>query len=572
MKLNRLSVRYFKGIEELTLTLGGDDAAILGENATCKTTVNDAFTWLLFGKDSQNQSDFEIKPLNPDGSPRHHLEHTVEAELALEHGRRLTLKKIHKEKWTRKRGSASQEHTGHTVDHFVDGVPVKAGEYQRRINELIEEELFRLLTSPAYFSTQLHWQKRRELLMDVCGSITDAEVIRQNDHLASLAAILEQRSIEDHRKVLSAQRKEINRELERIPIRMDEVRRTMTTENQDPTALEEQRRQLEAQAKEQREQLAAMEPGDDTETRRRIRELEEQARQLKHEAQQVTLEKLQRLKTIELEQRTSLMEAESTGMEQQRQQTAKQAAAVDLEQQLSTLRENYKTTAAEKPPEDTCCPTCGQGMPAEQRQAAMEAYRMQRAEKLKTIQREGQEKKLALESCTRERDALAIEAVQWQQAATERQGSLEQLRKEIAALQASLATDETPEVAQLMAEAAALATSQEARQNEHRRLTAGKREALAATEQAIREVAAALQAIENQKAAQARIDELEGEESRLADAFEALEKELYLTETFVREKVKYLESRINSQFQTVRFKLFDEQQNGGLAETCEVTV
>ena len=180
--------------------------------------------WLLFNKDSQNRSDFEIKTLGPNGQPEHGLEHMVEAILELEDGQRLALKKVYQEKWQKKRGSATAEFTGHTTDHFIDGVPVKKKEYDEKIAEIADEEIFRLLTDPRYFNEILHWQKRRELLLEVCGDVSDAEVIASKADLSKLADILGNRTIEQHRKVIQSRRTEINRELEKIPVRIDEVK------------------------------------------------------------------------------------------------------------------------------------------------------------------------------------------------------------------------------------------------------------------------------------------------------------------------------------------------------------
>ena len=69
---------------------------------------------------------------------------------------------------------------------------------------------------------------------------------------------------------------------------------------------------------------------------------------------------------------------------------------------------------------------------------------------------------------------------------------------------------------------------------------------------------------------EARIEELKGQERDLAAEHEQLEKELFLVEGFVRAKVEMLESKINSRFKLARFKLFNEQINGGLQECCEV--
>lgn len=119
MKLLRLTLSNFKGVKQFILQANGHDAQIYGDNATGKTTLYDAFLWLLFDKDSQNKKDFAIKTLASDGSELHGLEHSVEGKFDLD-GRIVTLTKSYMEQWTKKRGSAEKTFTGHTTDYFID--------------------------------------------------------------------------------------------------------------------------------------------------------------------------------------------------------------------------------------------------------------------------------------------------------------------------------------------------------------------------------------------------------------------------------------------------------------------
>src|SRR5699024_4831771 len=223
IKLLNLKLTNFKGIKSFELNANGEDMKVFGENATAKTTVFDSFVWLLFGKDSQNSTQFEIKTLR-DGKPVHKLNHEVEATLLVD-GQELTLKKVYKEKWTKKRGSVTESFSGHTTDYYIDGVPSKKKEYEGKISEIVDEEVFKLLTNPAHLNEQLKWQDRRKTLLEIAGDVTDEEVIASNESLAKLTEIIGKRSIDDHKKVVTAKKKEINQELDRIPIRIDEIHR-----------------------------------------------------------------------------------------------------------------------------------------------------------------------------------------------------------------------------------------------------------------------------------------------------------------------------------------------------------
>ncbi len=284
MKLITLKLQNFKGIRNFTLDAQGRDISVFGDNATGKTTLADAFMWLLFDKDSANRKDFEIKTLGPDGKPEHGLDHSVEAVLELEDGSHLALKKVFKEKWTKKRGSAKAEFTGHTVDHFIDVVPVQKKEYDARIADIIDEETFKLLTNPKYFNEHLHWQKRRQILLEVCGDVSDAEVIASDKALARLPEILGDRSLEDHRKVIAARRAEINKELDRIPVRIDEAARALPDlAGLDRAVLEKKLKELQEQKQAKEKEKIRLESGGEiAEKRKALAELDAGLQELKN--------------------------------------------------------------------------------------------------------------------------------------------------------------------------------------------------------------------------------------------------------------------------------------------------
>ena len=79
----------------------------------------------------------------------------------------------------------------------------------------------------------------------------------------------------------------------------------------------------------------------------------------------------------------------------------------------------------------------------------------------------------------------------------------------------------------------------------------------------------AMARVEARKNGLKRIEELKAEERQLAAEYEELESQLYLTEEFIRAKVRMLEEKINNKFEMARFKLFNVLVNGGIEECCE---
>ena len=128
MKLLSLKLENFQGIKAAEFAFDGKSASLYGDNATGKTTVFNALTWLLFDKASTGAKNFTPKTKGPDGD-LHNLDHAVEGVLALTDGRQLTLKKVYHENWKKTRGSNAPEFSGHSVDFFLEGVPAKEKEY-----------------------------------------------------------------------------------------------------------------------------------------------------------------------------------------------------------------------------------------------------------------------------------------------------------------------------------------------------------------------------------------------------------------------------------------------------------
>jgi len=575
MKLINLKLRNFKGIREFDLETFGESQAIFGENGTGKTTLFDAFSWLLFDKDSANRKDFEIKTLGVDGEPVHGLEHEVEGVLEIG-GRQLGLKKVYSENWTKKRGSLEREFTGHTTNYFIDGVPVKKNEYEARIASIVDEDAFKLLTNPRHFNEVLHWQDRRKLLLEVCGDLSDAEVIASDSKLAKLPEILNGHKLEDHRKVIAARRSEINKDIEKIPVRISEVQRGLPDAINAPslkTELEDLKEKRNAKAQE----LANLEAGGGVaEKTKGLRVIEAEILKVEREQWTVAADETQVAK-VELRK----LEDEADGLGRaiqniQAEVVEKQNTVKRLEELLDTLRQDWSVTNSENftfEQSDTC-PACGQSLPPEQLEAAREGainnFNLKKASKLASITTEGTSAKARIEALNKEVGVLELEN-------TNNEARLTELNKEIDGARADLAALENKETVtpaslvyvELTQKKSAIETDIEKLKATNSGAVEAVRLILSAIDAKIADCESAIAQIKQREAGLQRIEELKSAERTLAKEYERLEGELYLTEQFVRAKVSLLEDRINSRFELARFKLFNQLVNGGVEEVCE---
>lgn len=571
MTLDRLTLRAFKGIREQTLIFGGSDALIAGANGTGKTTVVDAWLWLLCGKDSSGRKDFTIKTLTADGQSIPHLDHEVEAILTCD-GTPLALKKVYSEKWTKKRGQATAQFTGHTTDHFIDGVPVTEKAYAARIADLVDEDIFRLVTVPTFFNEGLRWQDRRELLLRICGAIPDADVLAQDAALAALPGLMQGRSLEDHRKVVMARRAEINRELERIPIRIDEATRALPPETVvDPGELQAAREAVD-QAAAARQAIVV--GGAVATAQLRLTEAVAAVQAAENAyAQQVTeSQRTARNARLPLEDRVGDLRRRHTQVLERMESLERtlQALSGDLAAKRDEWRQeaSQRFIASEIP---GVCPACGQALPEEAVATAWAeaeaAFNEARAERLKAIQVTGRELQELYATRATDLEAARVEATEIAHALQEAEAALEAAATDPAP---PPITEDSAYQAALAAQRAAEADLAAAQTDTQSRRQAAD-EAVAAAEARLRTLETALLQATQRTQGLKRIADLTAQEQTLAAEYERLEETLYLTDQFVRTKVGLLEARINARFRQARFVLFDTQINGGLVETCVTT-
>ena len=169
IQIDELHIIGFKGIKDLVLSFGGHSAVISGRNGTGKTSVYDAFLWLLFGKVSDG-SKADVKPLTAHGARRSGVDCEVSARLLVD-GTPVRLRRQWHEIWKKPAGGGEAVYDRDETLCWVDDVPVKLEkEYQPYVQAMVggDEKTFQLLTDHGAF-LRLHWTERRRQLMAMAG-------------------------------------------------------------------------------------------------------------------------------------------------------------------------------------------------------------------------------------------------------------------------------------------------------------------------------------------------------------------------------------------------------------------
>lgn len=574
MKLTKLELLNFKGLKSFAININGD-VVIRGDNATGKTTVFDSVCWLLFGKDSLDRADFEIKTLDS-GEPIHKVNHEVTGTFTLDEGGTVELKRVYREKYSSPRGGEVTL-TGHTTDYFVDGVPKKEKEYKEIVNSLVDENIFKLITNPLYFNETYSWQNRRKLLLEMCGDISDEDVIASHNELKALTDILSGHSVDDHRKVVASKKAAINKELDMLPVRIDEALRGKPEVTANPEVLRLNIDTLNADIEKLENDKALLQNGHSLVDKRA--ELKNVQRKIMARETELQMEykKQCSLKSNEYGAVVAEINRLTSKLEDTKRRIDDSETSINLIQgvigELTIQRSqiNAETFVADV---NDHCPTCGQKLPAEQIQdayAKAEAnYNLKKSKRLEEIEHSIKLKEQDIEGIKKRNSSL--EPVETIEALIKAKELLrETIAEEIEKLTTEPALNDDSKYADLKAEELMLQMAIDDDNSDHSEEIAELEIKISDNKTERMKLEQELNKFAEIKRIELRVSELEAKQAELSEEKNELDEASYLMDEFVKAKVNMLEKSINARFKLARFRMFNIMLNGNVEECCETT-
>ncbi|ANU13490.1 AAA family ATPase [Planococcus halocryophilus] len=575
--INRLTLTNFKGVKNFSIEMNGSNAMVYGDNATGKTSLFDAFLWLLFDKDSQNKKDFEIKTLQ-DGKAIPMLDHEVECELSIDH-QPMTLRKVYREKYTKTRGSTTKEFSGHETDYFVNETPLKKSEFNKRIQSLVEEEVFKLLTSPTYFNEQVKWQDRRNILLSVCGDVSEEEVFESNNELKGLRVILRGKSLDDFKATINSRRKKINEELERIPIRINEIEKSIPEDEGNFTELQAEVDKLDSGIEELQTQVSAIKNGNAILTKEaELQRIDMSLHNIKRDIEQDSKEEIYRLRAKLQEEQANLQAFQSQKRSKENENKYVTDQIQQTELSLMYLRRRWTELNNQKYVHEVeCeCPTCGQELPEEKVESAKEKALAQfnawKSEELRKIKREGEQGATKNKQQQDKHGQILDEIAKLRAQIESKDNVVAELSEKLKTAESNVQdVKKNDEYNKLIEEKQAVSSSIQTMKENAEESISSIQSDIQENKAKRTELNAEIAKYANVASLRERIQELMDQEEQLAAEYEKLEHHLFLSEEFIRAKVNILEEKINAKFKYARFRLFETQINGGLQEVCETT-
>lgn len=606
LKIRSLHMENFKGIKSLDVNFS-NKTSIKGQNAAGKTTIFDAFTWLLFNKNSAGEEKFNVRPLDKDGNRIDNVEIKVVGVIDVD-GKEVELSKVQKQNWVKKRGTDTVTLQGNVNSFEIDGYPKSEADFKAYVSNLAQsEDMFKMLTNPQYFSS-LKWKDQRDILMRLATDVSDVELAQTDAKYAPLLGELEKAPFTDDirakfSKALSGWKKK----QDEIPVRIDEAEKSkidVDVAEQELAKADLTRRIAECGKKMENAGSA-------------LGDLRSKEMQL-----QFDMSGMEQTMNRELSNKRSIMDAELRDCKnelehfavtislKEKQISDNEKAITDADAERKKLGEQYnseKAKAFDETPylfdeskwifdeSTTVCSLCGQKLPAdkieqlkadfEERKTKAKAdakrklndsksdFITQKESNLEEIKADGFAKKNLIEELTKKNADLQMEIDSLKK---QEQGTLtnkEELCKLLSEIPEEADYSQNEEYVKLKAEHDKILADIAKLESEGADKVVTDLKAKKADMQSqLDEVNKVIAQAANNVAIDDRIETLRDEQKEIGQKVADQEQMLYLLEEFIRFKLNKVSESINSHFKTVNFKLFEMQLNGGMKDCCECTV
>lgn len=553
MKIREMKLNNFRGIKELTVNFDGKNAAIFGANGTGKTTVANAFCWLLTGKSVTGEKNFSPKTVGMKKA-----EHSAEAVFVSDDGANtISLKKVFKEKWKKPRGQEAVL-AGHETILYVNDIKVKDSEYQEAIERLLPGiGNIEALTIAGHFTEGLSVKERRNVLFQLFnGSI---ENMIDLPEFMELKVSLEGRSVEDFRKFSEAGRKQAQAWLDEAPASISLLE--STKENIIEGNIEAVQEELHSKEDQLHKLIAAAGSSDiETEKAKLKRELEEAEYQYK-----VKQRELEEAWSTQLRTEKMALTAESDAQFNAKHKIT--AIEKQIEEQLEEqekLRKAFRNVAGKKWDEaQAVCPTCHRPLPADEAQQMRAKFEENRTSSKSDIVKKGKQltetiKKLEAEKADTKKEVEVLE----KSIASQHEAIHMLQAKEPSKIPYNQTAEYAAKYKEYKAKLASIEEGCKAQPEDSRE----KIEALKTEIESKRDYLAKLKGNAN---IELKIAEIKEQKKVMLKRLEGFEKAVYMADTFMDKRAKMAENEINSHFSCIKFKLFEPQVNGGMKEVCE---
>lgn len=593
IKLKKIELHNFRGKAEQTIEFkDGFTTVISGRNASGKSRVFNAFVWCLFGKDTLDRKDYNVKTCI-DGVEVKKTDVAVTVTLSID-GNTKELTRVLKEKWTKPRGQVEEVFSGNVTECYIDQVPTKVGDYAKEVDGIVSENLFKIITQTSFF-VNMPWQQQREILLEMAGAVNYADIAVGNAGYSELLNRITGKTLEDYRKEVANNKRLQKKALEDIQPRIEQTKKLMP-EKADETQVNAELEFLNAKLKSIENQRTAS--ADEKAQKQRenkakvsalnaeINALQKQQKEAVDEKQTAEDERCKQfnkdldevLDKIEAKKK----EADSLNDEIGKYQNKLSDAREDIEEcdkKMAKLRVEWQGISAQEMSEgDTICKACGQPLPAGKIQEIRNNYAAEKKKKLDEINTKGK----GLKADKAEAEGRVSDLTEKIKTAKEKLAVAEAEQKKIEESikgkkriePVQIAPLSVPIFNRLQGEIDAKKKEVEALLRECdgcNQLNIADADTDAQVDDLKAEIKKNEAILSDQRLREkytAEVESLEAQGRKIAEEIARYERDEYTATQMIKDRIEKCEKRINAMFDGISFKLFNYTIDGNPIETC----
>lgn len=586
MRIKSLVLDNFQGFGHFELNACGNNTSVIGDNGTGKTTIANAWCWLLFNRPVDLTTGWLPKPFDENGNPIHELESTVTATIELDNSSIVELKKTLFEKWSKPRGTDKKIFGGNGINYSINSVPKKEKEFNAYLQDTFGSNLeIMLMTLPNFFAldskeNKWDWKARRNLLIDMIGEITDQEVIQSNSELQELNTVLSIPgnasnfyAIEEYQAIAKAEKSKFQKQIDSYPIRIQENQMTINSLNVDDPIefLQEKKAEINHKISIKNDEIQRIKSQSVSQAKQSALnelKLEEQQARINHATDDLRFNSDLKLRINNLENEKNATErnidfAKSSLTSMQSRLLEMQNGAKSLKEQIAQVNERAFDMS------QNVCPVCGQEYPTEKMNEMLEQFNLQKSNELEKLQAKGKElySKEQFAKVKADIEQYKLDINQYSIKLGEICESIANLKGQYKIIIPFESSSKWQEIKEKREE-----IENKFVDNTVERITPIQLE-IHRLEDEVSEINRDILKIQQIEQLNARIESLKQEQKRDVANYSLLEKGLYLCQLFVMTKVNMINDSINKHFRNIKFVMFEENtSNDGIKECCKVYI
>ena len=536
-----------------------DFTKIKAENGKGKSSIVNAYTWLMFNCDYELKDNPQIRRM-AEGQPVDDTDVMVEAVFDID-GREVKAKKVQKRKYSKDGISYKDDNS-----YFINDVPKTMTAFNEYFD--IDMSVFKMCSNINAFISQKP-AEMREFLFSMADDVKDLEIAIQSPSLIELVPLLEKYSAEEIEAMNKATRAKIVKELPILDGQIIEKERDVQIRSTiDVSELELLRNSLKEQLEKNiKEQAESDGPSAYEKLADEIMKLQTMKQSLQHKAdeelnlkKQATQERLEIL-TVDLHEATK--KVNTLLLSVQSAETILESKIEERKKQAELWKEASQREFDEN---SLICAYCGQEYPQE-KQAVMKAdFEKHKAEEIKAITEKGMVLKAEIDRKTSELSALKEKHEQAKKELFETRNLYEGAEKAYKSLPLSVDIsdlDEVKEINSKLVKTTMLIQSYISNSEVKKQLKTEENEIRQKLSECEAEIAKS-----DTTADETRLEKLKTDRENLVQSQADAEKILYLLGELSKTKNEVLSGAINSKFASVKWKLWELNKSGGYKNVC----